>query len=193
METWNDPRIDRSTWGEGPWDGEPDVAEWIDGATGYLCFARRGSGDLGSWCGYVAVPPEHPLYGVDYDDVQVEAHGGLTFSEEWQRFGLYVFGFDCAHSGDLIPGLFRFRELFGDTLPNPPGTYRTLDFVRAECTALAAQLQAVATREDDAPSLPPTPQRPELTTGASDTEATHEAPETTSDGNHGNTPATPDK
>lgn len=29
--------------------------------------------------GYVAVPPEHPYHGKDYDKPLVDVHGGLTF------------------------------------------------------------------------------------------------------------------
>ena len=32
--------------------------------------------------GYVAIPKEHPLYGISYDDVDIDVHGGLTFAEK---------------------------------------------------------------------------------------------------------------
>jgi hypothetical protein len=56
-------------------------------------------------CGYVRVPPAHPMFGKSYNDVDVNVHGGLTFAaiepctehEDGQGFW---FGFDCAHSGD---------------------------------------------------------------------------------------------
>ena len=32
-------------------------------------------------CGYVRVPPNHPLHGKSYDTPNVEVHGGLTFAE----------------------------------------------------------------------------------------------------------------
>lgn len=38
----------------------------------------------GTHNGYVAVPPEHPLYGKDYDEPEIEAlevHGGITLSD----------------------------------------------------------------------------------------------------------------
>lgn len=31
--------------------------------------------------GYVLLPPNHPLYGKNYDDIDISAHGGLTFSD----------------------------------------------------------------------------------------------------------------
>ena len=30
-------------------------------------------------CGYLGVPKDHPWYGKDYDEVDVEVHGGLTY------------------------------------------------------------------------------------------------------------------
>ena len=52
--------IDRSDWLPGPWDDEPDRVEWRDEATGLPCLLRRGSPFIGVWCGYVALPPDHP-------------------------------------------------------------------------------------------------------------------------------------
>lgn len=46
------------------------------------------------------------------------------------------FGFDCAHSGDLIPSS-GYR-------PSPGDEYRTIDYVQRECERLAAQAKAAA-------------------------------------------------
>lgn len=59
---------DKSAWGPGPWQDEPDEVRWRDDATGYDCLLRRNS--LGAWCGYVAVPEGHPLHGVGYSAPQ---------------------------------------------------------------------------------------------------------------------------
>ena len=67
---------DKSGWGEGPWLTEPDKVVWVDERTNLDCMAHRGP--LGAWCAYVGVPEGHPAYGQDYDDVDVDAHGGLT-------------------------------------------------------------------------------------------------------------------
>ena len=60
--------------------------------------------------GYVGVSESHPLYKVEYFDIeQLEVHGGLTFSSfveasrksEWGELsGMWVFGFDTVHLGD---------------------------------------------------------------------------------------------
>jgi hypothetical protein len=74
---------DRSRFGSGPWDAEPDRVFWRDPATGFPCLALRNR--MGAWCGYVAVPPGHSAYGKDYDEVPVEVHGGLTYADFCQE------------------------------------------------------------------------------------------------------------
>jgi hypothetical protein len=49
-------------WGEGPWTAEPDREEFRH--AGLACLLHRGQ--LGAWCGYVAVPPGHMLHGKHY-------------------------------------------------------------------------------------------------------------------------------
>lgn len=79
--------------------------------------------------GYVAVPKDHPYYGLGYDDVNVKVHGGLTFScpgnnlpESWQESELvtgnlhdlkdyWVFGFDTCHHGDSLETWPRDRVI----------------------------------------------------------------------------------
>lgn len=63
--------------------------------------------------GYVLIPEGHELHGVDYNEIDVDVHGGLTFSElvteemaeRWGIFspediGMWCIGFDTAHYGD---------------------------------------------------------------------------------------------
>jgi hypothetical protein len=59
----------------------------------WLPFDARGWGN-----GYVDLPKTHPMYGVQYDDINVDVHGGLTYSEEVN--GMWRVGFDTAHAGD---------------------------------------------------------------------------------------------
>lgn len=81
-------------------------------------------------CGYVQVPKEHPLYQKPYNDFEVSVHGGLTYASEADApLSGYWIGFDCAHSGDLSPGLSSYS-----------GTYRTVLYVREECERLIDQL-----------------------------------------------------
>lgn len=54
--------------------------------------------DRGLFNGYVAVPKGHPWFGVDYDSIWADVHGGLTYGE--MEGDLYVVGFDTAHCDD---------------------------------------------------------------------------------------------
>lgn len=65
-------KIDKSSWGEGPWQHEPDRKEWRDAATDLPCLAVRHD-ESGHWCGYVGVTEGHPAYHVHYDGVTPEA------------------------------------------------------------------------------------------------------------------------
>lgn len=73
--------------------------------------------EIGEYNGYVAVPPEHPLYGRLDGDSEVEAlevHGGVTYAGEIKHLPYpselldhkeiprdwWVFGFDTCHYGD---------------------------------------------------------------------------------------------
>src|SRR6187399_997358 len=106
----------KSEWGPGPWQGEPDRIEWRH-ASGLPCLIVRNH--MGSLCGYVGVPPEHPFYRQHYDSPVTEnihAHGGLTYSdlcqglichkpEPGEERDIWWFGFDCGHYQDVSPGL----------------------------------------------------------------------------------------
>lgn len=152
--------IDRSRWPAGPWNDEPDRADWKDEATGLDCLALRAP--TGHWCGYVAVPEGHPLFGRSYGDSYAEGadghygptpgphaddlrvHGGITYGDRCHGAICHVadegappvwwLGFDCNHYGDQGPVGFRIG-----------GVYRDLTYVREQCTALAAQLGALST------------------------------------------------
>lgn len=57
-----------------------------------------------SWTAYVGVPEEHELAGKDYDSIDVDCHGGLTYAgkggDGFLPKGYYWFGWDYAHLGD---------------------------------------------------------------------------------------------
>ena len=154
--------IDKSEWPErGPWDDELDKKQWLDKATGLPCLIVRSPGS-GGLCGYVGVARDHPFYGKNYDDVDVEAveaHGGLTFAdrcvpedkensichivEPGEDDDVWWFGFDHAHSGDVSP---KYDRLFGlknacfDEYRRQHDSYKTLAYVEGQVTNLAKQL-----------------------------------------------------
>lgn len=153
METKTYTTVDRAGWPPGPWDGEPDKVQWTDSATGLPCLAVR----VLNWCGYVGVPESHAMYGKSYSDLEVEVHGGLTFSDACQPDAdetqdichtpspgephhVWWFGFDCAHAGDFSPrDVINARRGYPLTIRSDQ-QYRTLAYVQQQCVALAAQL-----------------------------------------------------
>ena len=62
------------------------------------------------YSGYVVIPEGHPFYQMDYSDIPVEVHGGLTFGQTIilrgtnlsDLVGKFVIGFECGHLGDTI-------------------------------------------------------------------------------------------
>lgn len=165
--------VDKTTWGPGPWQDEPDKMQWIDEATGLDCLIVRNR--LGALCGYVGVPPEHPWHGLayggvgeDYDnapDAIIDVHGGLTYADACQEDvaeaegichvpapgrpdNVWWFGFDCAHSFDVVPGMeARDRERGHAPIRFGGETYRTVGYVQRECRRLALQLAATSKEE----------------------------------------------
>lgn len=156
-------------WGQGPWVDEPDRLEFE--AYGLPCLMRRNM-QLGNWCGYVAVPPGHPLHGANYNDARAEgiyAHGGITYTDGCQgeichaanageADDVWWFGFDAGHAGDLVPQLLKYGSLaefdpelheklksLGDEVGvMMHDVYRDEAYMRAQCEQLAAQLMAAA-------------------------------------------------
>lgn len=154
QRTWTFPDIHPKT--PGPWSDEPDKAQWVDDATGLDCLIVRNR--LGALCGYVGVPPGHPWHGKDYGNEalwNIDVHGGLTFADACQEgkedgYGIchvpepgrpakvWWFGFDCAHAGDLVPGMADSAAEI--QVLRERDVYRDFDYVRAEVAQLAKQL-----------------------------------------------------
>lgn len=151
--------VDRSIWGAGPWQDEPDRVEFEH--AGLPCLALRNH--HGIWCGYAAVPPGHPLHGKPYDEIDVDVHGGLTYAnvcaghichvpKPGEPDNVWWFGFDCGHGGDFSPGMHASLQLHGFREGNYDHAtavaaatwlvevYRDLPYVRAEIERLAGQL-----------------------------------------------------
>ena len=86
-------------------------------------------------CGYITLTKDSSLYGVGYDDLDLHAHGGLTY-DGYDENKNWVIGFDCAHYQDLSPYFLLSEEYsFGQR-----GTYRDMEYVKSECENLAEQV-----------------------------------------------------
>lgn len=124
--------LNKSTWGDGPWQKEPDKIQWTDERTGLPCLGVRHP-TSGHWCGYVGVSEGHPAFGLHYNKADalaepdengyhgLDVHGGLTFSDfcdehpdaeaqgichvpqPGQPEKVWWLGFDCGHAFDLCP------------------------------------------------------------------------------------------
>ncbi|MFC4275540.1 hypothetical protein [Achromobacter aloeverae] len=138
---------DKSEWGDGPWQQEPDKIQFTDEATGLPCLIVRGPS--GALCGYVGIAKGHQDFEKHYDAVPVECHWGLTFSDFCAETGdeskhichrpepgepdhVWWLGFDCAHSGDHCPKYDRDLQTLG--------TYRTVAYVKRQIASIASQL-----------------------------------------------------
>lgn len=128
-------KVDRSEFGAGPWDSEPDRVDFVHAGLACLCLREH----MGAWCGYVGVPLYHPALAVDVESL-VDVHGGITYKDKCSPPICHVpqpdmpeevmwYGFDCAHYMDLIPS--RQTE---------PYVYRDLEYVKAQVKSLAEQL-----------------------------------------------------
>src|SRR5574338_573285 len=108
-----------SWWGYGEWVEEPDAISFE--YQGLECriqriIARETLKHFfgGHLCGYVKVPDNHLIYGKGWDDEelhQIDAHGGITYSEIDKGNNSYLplvghwIGFDCAHANDYTPSM----------------------------------------------------------------------------------------
>lgn len=103
---------------------------------------------MGHRCGYVAVPKG--ILSEDYNDINVNVHGGLTYgAEEDDISWVFWYGFDCDHScdakdfsimSDTYKKIYKnYAEQFGLLYEYQPKV-RTLEYCMKECEALATQL-----------------------------------------------------
>lgn len=151
MKTLEETFIDKTDWPDGPWQSEPDKAQWLDAQTGLPCLAVRNAA-LGHWCGYVGVSQGHPYYEKPYDllDETLNVHNGVTYSEKCaenichvvepgERGDVWWIGFHCGGFSECQPGL---AGLTGGNLSDKDA-YKSLDFVENECRKLAKQLAGI--------------------------------------------------
>jgi hypothetical protein len=136
-------KCDRNGWPTGEWDSEPDRLDFE--YAGFSCLLLRGP--VGSWCGYVGVPESHSAFGKDYNSVDVEVHGGLTYANTCNGHICHVpgpgmpekvwwLGFDTAHLYDLGPAMIKYQTSKFHT----DDVYRTMNYTRQQTERLAEQL-----------------------------------------------------
>ena len=108
--------------------------------------------------GYVGIPKTHEKYGIHYNNLDIDCHGGLTYSNNTLIFqddkDTWWIGFDTAHYGDG-KDFESARELFKDypktleqishleEVENMFPTYdmyASLDYCKNECMKIVEQL-----------------------------------------------------
>lgn len=76
-----------------------NMVETVFEYKGFNCvvLAQR----MGFRCGYVKIPKNHKYYKVDYEKIDADVHGGLTYGEQSKEYPIateedsYWIGFDC--------------------------------------------------------------------------------------------------
>lgn len=123
-----------------PWLTEPNELRWTDEDTGLECLIKRNP-ELLHLCGYVKIDPTNALYGKKYTGESLNVHGSVTWQGklEADKDAAYYIGFDCGHFNDYVPGMANFHVQSG-LHPDRWGIYRDIEFVKAECAILAAQV-----------------------------------------------------
>ena len=149
METLEYTTIDKSSWKYA--QNEPDKKQWQH-ENGLACLiVRNPIPGFGFLCGYVGVPENHIYYRKHYNEVDVEVHGGLTFSDfcherEDNSRGIchisdekvWWLGFDCGHSDDISPSPNPYKLPF-ELQHEYGGSYKDFDYVTNEINNLAEQ------------------------------------------------------
>ena len=127
--------------------GEGDAREFDE--LGYHCLILRDR-DAGYLSGYVGIPRTHPLFGVDFSEieasnVEVNVHGRVEFSgpqvgNDRGRPEHWYFGFDCDHFNDLSLKDLETMDPVSLAVKRS-STYKTVEFVESEVRSLAQQLK----------------------------------------------------
>ena len=130
----------------GPWIEELDYLSW-GLINGYVCTIKRSTATF-CYCGYVSIPPDHPMHGVGYDGAiygikvhgGIRVHGGITFAGLSIDSGYWTFGFDCSHLGDVAPAMISYQSNPYKHAVSFEEKYRDLAYVIKEVDSLAQQL-----------------------------------------------------
>lgn len=96
-------------------------------------------------CAYVEVSQDHPAFGMDYADMDIDCHGGVTYSYEdmpsADHAGWFV-GIDFDHKGDCGTGQ-NFARILIDDASDPCGKKWTCAEIYGELQKLCSGLDAI--------------------------------------------------
>lgn len=147
--------------GYGEWVEEPD--EILFEYQGMKCRINRILDIVeenkcfgGHLCGYVQIPKDHMLFEKHYDDIQIDVHGGLTYSNFYKDE--YWIGFDCAHSFDICPSteyLYKTDPYMIELRKRYPTSlvwkkeYRNVQYCIKECKKMIKQINSFSMKKDE--------------------------------------------
>jgi hypothetical protein len=137
-----------------PWENDIRLVLFMEPTTKYKCLIRRVRSvnvTAGHLCGYVIIPKNHQYYNtsIDYNCFSLEVHGGITYSDFMDDIEIegekpFCIGFDCAHSGDLMPNYdTELTKGLYEAMISAGCVYRNVEYVKNECVKLAKQLKEV--------------------------------------------------
>ena len=127
---------------------------------GYRCVILMNA--FGFRTGYVGIPKDHSLYGKHYINMDIDCHGGLTYSDNKLHYrddkDTWWIGFDTGHYFDLrdweacfeqfkdypetIEELRIIKDMENEySLRGEIGEVRTLDFCKKECMSIVKQVK----------------------------------------------------
>lgn len=145
-------KLDRSSWGSGPWDNEPDYHEVR--YRGYKIVLVRSN--LGFWCSYIGIPTKSKWSTEEYYD-QINTAWGVTWNETALPWGesekdTFYIGFDYGHSSDYVPGISipnsvhpavmeRLMCIAPHYLPTNKTNYKTMKHVIQDMKRVVKQIE----------------------------------------------------
>ncbi len=70
----------------------------------FQCMAVKSN--MGHWCAYIIIPEGHRFHGQNYEDIDIDCHGGLTYEGTLDQYesklnGQWAIGWDYAHAMDV--------------------------------------------------------------------------------------------
>jgi len=114
-----------------------NVLNWFDETAGVRRLIKNVCGSY--FCQYIGIPKGHSLYEINYDEIPINCHGGLTFSDNWNNINesfpknYWWIGWDYSHIGDYCytkNSSFKMKDTHDWTLEEvvDNGSFPAYDF-----------------------------------------------------------------
>lgn len=117
------------------YSAEHAVSTLASGEIDGFCFKIKSMGTHPT--AYIKIPNSHPYYGKDYDDCEINTHGGLTYGIQ-EEDGYWI-GWDYAHYMDYM----GYEELYPLNLRTIGGKRWTTDEILKDVLDVISQLKTL--------------------------------------------------